>query len=610
MKLGLQGWIHKLEVAQGSRLIKLIAAWLALAALIAWYDLREFKNLHSEEAMDLAQVARNLAEGKGFSTDFIRPLSLHLVEQRANAKLEALPPDAPPEKRDALVARARLRTPHPDLANGPLYPLLLAGWMKLLPFDYQITVAPRQFRHYQPDVLIAFLNQAWLVVLLVLTFFLARRLFDEPVAWLTVVILAGTELIWKFSVSGLPTLMLMTFTVGIVGCLAQMDEAAREETPPGQRWFILRAALVGLLLGLGGLTRYSFLALAVPVVVFFLLHAGARRASLCLTTLAVCALVTLPWLLRNYEWSGTLFGTAGFAVQEETLPFPGNRLPRSLSPDLNQVGPADYLRKVTTGLGEAVSNDLPRLGGSWITAFFLVGLLMPFINPTLSRLRGFLLMSLAVLTVSQALGRSHLSTDQGEVSTENLLVLLAPLVFAYGVAFYYVLLEQVRLPFPELRQAVTALVALLVCAPLILTFLPPRSYPVAYPPYFPPMTQQVAGWMGEDEWMMSDMPWAVAWYGHRTCVWTTLDYAKDSDFYAIHDFRKPLHGLFLTPLTTDAKLRSQMMLSPEHAWGRFLLDGLLRTNLPPGFPLRHAPRGFLPDHLFLSDWERWKADRN
>jgi hypothetical protein len=52
-----------------------------------------------------------------------------------------------------------------------------------------------------------------------------------------------------------------------------------------------------------------------------------------------------------------------------------------------------------TNLRQIVQNDLPKLGGSWITAFFLVGLLIGFRNPSLNRLRFFILMCLPVLII-------------------------------------------------------------------------------------------------------------------------------------------------------------------------------------------------------------------
>lgn len=605
---GLQEWIHKLEVAEGARLLKVALAWLALLGLVLLYDLREARNFHTAEAMDAAQVARNLAEGRGFSTKFIRPLSIHLIERRANERLAALPADAPAERREELLRRARLRGPHPDLANPPVYPLLLAGLMKVLPFQFAIPQEDQKaFTRYSPEMWITVFNQAWFVVALLLTFFLARRLFDDSVAWLTTILLAGTELLWRFSASGLPTMLLLVILLGVVWGLVLLEQETATEAPRGPAWFVAWGILVGGLVGLGTLTRYAFGWLLVPVLGFLAAFLGARRWLVSGAALAAFVVLVTPWLARNYELSGTLFGTAGFALQEETLRFPGNRLPRALSPDFSLVSLSDYARKFVVNLGQMVREDFPKFGGSWVSAFFLVGLLVPFLSRTLGRLRLFVLACLAVLAVAQALGRTHLSADSPEVNSENLLVLLVPLVFAYGVSLYFVLLEQVRLPLVELQRLVSAGVALLASAPLGLTLLPPPSYPVVYPPYYPPLIQQVGGWLHPDEWMMSDMPWAVAWYGDRHTVWATLGYDRESDFYAIHDFRKPIHALYLTPVTTDAKLLTQMMnRSPEYAWGRFLLDGLLRTNVPTGFPLKHAPRGFLPDQLFLTDWERWR----
>ena len=49
--------------------------------LAVWHDVVAFKNLATIEGLDAAQVARNLSEGWGYTTDFIRPLSLHLLQQ-------------------------------------------------------------------------------------------------------------------------------------------------------------------------------------------------------------------------------------------------------------------------------------------------------------------------------------------------------------------------------------------------------------------------------------------------------------------------------------------------------------------------------------------------
>jgi hypothetical protein len=239
---------------------------------------------------------------------------------------------------------------------------------------------------------------------------------------------------------------------------------------------------------------------------------------------------------------------------------------------------------------------------------FLAGLLLGFRGIAVRRMRYFLLMCLGMFIVVQALGRTRLSDESPEVNSENLLVLLVPLVFCYGVSYFFTFMEQMKLPLSQvlqLRYAVYAVFAALSCLPMIFTLLSSKVSPVVYPPYFPPDIQQTAGWMKENELMMSDVPWAVAWYGHRQCVWLTLN--PQDDFFAISDNLKAVQALYLTPKTTDGKFLSDWVLSGERSWGSFIILGVMQNQIPSGFPLRNAPTGFLPDRLFLTDRERWKT---
>jgi hypothetical protein len=104
---------------------------------------------------------------------------------------------------------------------------------------------------------------------------------------------------------------------------------------------------------------------------------------------------------------------------------------------------------------------------------------------------------------------------------------------------------------------------------------------------------------------MSDVPWAVAWYGNRQCVWLSLN-AQDQ-FYAINAI-KPVCALYLTPQTMDGKFVSQWMEGDERGWGRFVYAILKDERIgDENFPLTHAPSGFFPEQLFLSDRDRWSA---
>ncbi len=582
----IQEWVHSLEVGEGRRYVKLAGTLLTLLFLLAVYDIREFRNFSTSEAMDVSQLARNLSEGKGYVTECIRPLSLFLVQrERADRDM-------------------KLGSAHPDLVNPPVYPLLLAGWMKIMPMDYFLHRG-NSFRVYQPEMIIAFLNQTLFFGVLLLTFLIGRSLFDPMVGLISCILVAFTEVMWRFSVSGLSTMLLLLLFLGLVSCFVAAEKLAENEETRSVP-FAAAALGIGLILGIGMLTRYSFGVLAVPSVAYLALAFPKRRLMMSALASLVFVIVVTPWLVRNFNLSGNLFGTAGYAIFEETQRFPDTRLQRSLNPDFSQFGPEQVLKKFLLNASELIQNDLPRLGQNWISAFFLVGMLIPFQGVALVRLRWFSIGCLAVLFISQALLRTHLTDESPIVNGDNLLVLMFPLVAIFGVAMYETLLEQIRLPYPEARHLVTGGLILVSSLPLLLTLLPPRIYPVAYPPYHPPVIQQASSWMAEDDLMMSDVPWAIAWYGRRPCVWTTLTVVPD--FYTINDLTKPVKSLYLTQVTTDTKLSSEVLLGADFAWQRFAMDAVLRTNLPTGFPLKHGRRDFQESgQIFLTDRNRWST---
>ncbi len=637
----LQDLIHKFEVGGGVRYVRIGAATLVLLVLTLGYDLRAFKNMSAPEAMDAAQVGRNLAQGKGFSTLFIRPFSMFLVKRH---NLQAHGPVDLAKNPDL----AQVRTDHPDLANPPVYPLVLAGVMKVAPFDFNVSLTKKfwssngRFYRFQPDFLICLFNQLLFFATIVLAFFLARRLFDSGVAWISSLVLLGTELIWRFTASGLSTILVMLTFVALGWCLVLLEQEGREPKH-GIGWLLGVALLTGVTMGVGTLTRYSFGWLMIPALVFVLLFGGNKRLLVALLMLVAFASLVGPWIGRNYAVSGTPFGVAGYTALENTFMFPGHRLERSLNPDLNQAFQmAAYWHKFFTNLRPMLLTELPKLAGSWVSAFFLVGLMIPFRNPATNRLRYFVLASLVLLAVVQILGQTQFSEDSPELNSENLLVLLTPFVLIFGVSLFYLLLDQLVLPMFQLRYLISGAFAVIVCLPMLLVFCPPSQNPVVFPPYYPPGIQTVGSWLKENELSMSDVPWAMAWYGKRQCVWLTLRATPEvqrertyEDFNAISDLQKPIAALYLTAATTDKKLRTAFD-SGDESWAGFVLRFALLQEVPSDFPLAKTPgtSGLpkprpndyketvdwtelkfqrlenrterIPDQLILTDWERWR----
>ena len=601
----IQHLIHALEVGRFSRWLQLLPLAVAVIGLAVLYDLSSYRGFYSPEAMDAAQVARNVAEGKGYTTDFIRPFSVFLV-QKHNHEIHAGEIQMTNE-----VDFAEINGAHPDLANPPVYPTVLAGMMKMWKPEWKAQTRKPfwaeggRFMRYQAEFRIAILNQALLLVVVALTFLITRKLFDAQAAWLTALLTLGADVLWKFSVSGQSTLLLLVIFLGLVWCLVKVEELGRAEKLNVQNLFIL-AVIAGLLVGLGMMTRYAFGWTIVPVVIFLTLFGGVRKPGLAVAAFLAFGLVVTPWIIRNLSASGTLFGTAGYAVVEGTFAFPGSRLLQSVNPDLTSaywVRP--YMRKFLENSRNILQGDLLRIGGSWVAVLFFAGLLLGLRNVAARRMRYFTMTCLGVFVVVQALGKTQLSAVTPEVNSENLLVLLTPLVVIFGVSFFLTLLNQMKTPSPQVRLAVIAVMVLVSCQSFITNLLPPKISPVSYPPYYPPEIQKVSGWMRADEMMMSDIPWAIAWYGDHQCVWTTIN--SQYEFFQFNDYVKQVRGLYLTLNTLDGKLFTECLQGGVDSWGNFVLKTVAANQIPPQFPLKTAPYGLLSG-LFLTDRQRWDAE--
>ena len=588
----LQGTIYRLESGRGARMIRLALALLVFCGLAVYYDTHFGVNFRGEEAMDSAQVARNLAEGRGFSTRYVRPFSLYLLA------------------RQGAGAKTLQEAAHPDLANAPAYPLFLAGLMKVLPIHKEIDpTGGKNFQIYQPEAWIGAANQVLFLVALILVFQLAVKLFDEPTAWVASVAFAGSEIYWRLSASGVASMLLVVISLLLFWVLAALDGELRSETPRLSRVWGLAAGLGGLA-AVGALTRYSFGWIMIPVALYLAVYGGKSRAGLVAVPGVVFLLVLSPWMARNHALCGNPFGVAGYAAAELTSGvFPGDKLARSSNPTsgLGQLGARDYQGKLASNAHDILQRKMPTLGANWIFMMFLAGLLIPFHNRRLQRLRYFLLVVIPVFLVAEALGKTHLSLEAGDVSSENLLVLAAPATFIFGASFLCTLLEHLNMA-PPLRAVMVAGFAAAAALPFLVGLLVDHGSAVAYrayPPYYPPAIRAICGWMKPGEAVMSDIPWAVAWYGDTEGVGLALD-AKP-EFERVSSERGNVKAVLLSAKFLGESFRS--LVGGQNGWGGLALSVIATGKTPPGFPLAAVLPDLLPDEVVVSDSPRWAAGR-
>ena len=110
MSVRLQELIHKFEVGAGARTVRFVLMCVLVFGLAVLYDSIALRNLATSEAMDAAQLGRNLSQGKGFTTQFIRPLSLFLLARHQSDK------DAPSPQSSSPVG-VRGHSPSPSSAT-------------------------------------------------------------------------------------------------------------------------------------------------------------------------------------------------------------------------------------------------------------------------------------------------------------------------------------------------------------------------------------------------------------------------------------------------------------------------------------------------------------
>lgn len=592
---GIQDFVYALDGSGFKNWIRTFLVACGLLVVAGLYLFTEARNFSNPEAMDMAQLGRNLATGKGYTTHFIRPQSFQL--QRARRV-----------ERELSVA-GFLREPHPDISNPPVYPAMLAGLFKVLPARH-LESLPDNVSLRRPFIenAITLFNLAWFALGTFLLYRLATRLFDQSVGLLAAALFLGTEAIWRFCSNGLTTPFLLVLVLLIADVLTRLDDSGTEPPPgvvPPLGRPLRLAALTGLLVGIGFLTRYAFGWILAPIVIWMLIS-HVRRTSVAALILLVFSLVAAPWLARNYHLSGRLLGTASSALTSETLTFPESWQDRHLKTPKNSPELTEIRVKLAVTGSELLRNGIGSTAGNWIAFFFFAGLVLPFRKPQLRRLRWFTTGALVLFFFVEALGRTHWGTLVPVINGENQMILLAPLVVLFGTSLFFSLLESTEFGHPLLRRLFIGGAWIVFSLPLLTAILPPRTYPLAEPNYRPDIVRELCSYIEPNELMMSDVPWSIAWYGNRDCIWLPLS-VRDSegeDFYAVNDFERPVAALYLSPFTTEASLRQ--VGTAGFIWGRFYFDALLRGNLPRGFPLLYAYEGSARyGHMFLADRKRW-----
>ncbi|NLO07159.1 MAG: hypothetical protein GX131_15135 [candidate division WS1 bacterium] len=479
------------EIRRKLLIAAMLFAFIALVYLI--FNVSRFEMLTDVNALDYAQVARHVARGEGFETSFIKPLGLTYETSIEN---------------------------HPELTYPPLHIAWTAALMRMLGEN------DRAASHSSG---LAFLLTMPLLLLLGL------RLFD----WRTAVLgtfLFGTQVAnLGYAITGLETCMLGLWIAGLLLLLYQASENETREL-----WWVGAA---GLAMGLIYMTKYVWIAAAIPVIVYLIVMRPKNRLLRVIVFVGVLAVVSAPWLYRNYVITGNPFFT--LRVHElvgQTRAYPANTIYRVFTEEIPSyivfVGgnPRAIFEKIRMGINTSYGT-FHSLAGVFVTPFFLVGIMVRLGNEKVERLRYVLYGMLVIVTLVLALF----------IAAPRLIAPLSGFVTILSAALFWRLLDartQMLEPQVQTRWTVIAVAALIILHlhPFVTSITPDEPGGIiGETPLELAMTQVSQTVDGP---VLTDIPWTVSWMAEVDAVWVPQ---TEGDFHRMEDAVGRFEWLLLSP---------------------------------------------------------------
>lgn len=548
--------------ATGSRIAPMMRLGfyaLLFVALAAGYALSQFRGLREPVAMESAQIARHLAEGRGFVTACARPFDLWYLQARE--RLPAAADDAP----------------IPVLWTAPGLPLLQAGLLWLVRPAYAVDAAgggmlvPAETRVLVP------LGVGLLLLTVLAVWLLGRVLFGDRVALPAAAAYAVSDLALAGSLSGLPpTLSAPALMLALWLAILAVRRSATVEQGWGVAGLIV---LAGLCAAVAVLADYAMLVAALAVAALLGIELQRRRWLLLPLFVLVVLLALAPWAMRNLAAGTGLLGAWPYAALRGTALFPGDALERSVAPVFNAYRSTAAIRQGLAARLVALFNGTGFVRGGVMFCFFVLALFQRGEQSVARVLKGLAVAALVLLAL--------LPPVPGTVAGSSWIVLY-PLMVVFGMGAFVQALDREEFFDAAMRPLLMGLLLLLCLLPAGLRMV--QGGASAYPPYYAPIQHFVGGVPGDGELLLTDIPWATAWYGG--CKSVLLPNQPDDVAALAGAGWQQVGGLYLTGSAGDDPLWTLMRLGRQ---------------VPDSVPLRSGvslPVG-RTDQLLLTREDRW-----
>ncbi|HZT42992.1 MAG TPA: glycosyltransferase family 39 protein [Chthonomonadaceae bacterium] len=486
----------EISEARLRKLMLTLAMILGPLLLFVVFYQATFSGLTDVNAMDFAQIGRNIAAGRGFTTYFLRPL----VMSPGNLQHQ------------------------PEVMHGPLYPFVLS--LAFAAFGAS-------------DAVVAWVSGIFFLLTIPVLYLLCLRVFRRQVAIITTLIFTCSGAMLNYAVSGLHvtlyTFLTTCLLLTIYDLAAYARSHAQERDAPLPK---AKLALVGVLAALLYLTDpIFFFALPVAAGAAIWLSPPRRRAQASVWVLVPLILMSLYAFWWNWKWTGNpIFGPRGIELWLGT-PMYSSEAGYRLSHGDFIPGKAIFaavLQKLLIKLGKYLQLGFSQFAASWVLVFFLPGLFFRFRDPAANLLRKVMLWILLAAVVGTVLFDIVVP----------LYIAVMPVMLAFAVAYLLHLVQQAQLSRSGTRL-VAGLLGAAVLYPLFGGLFLAEKQPLSPEVRSArALKQKVA----PDEVVLSDQPYLVAWYADRPSLWLP---AQDERMQRLRERHSDVRWLFLTSMVDN-----------------------------------------------------------
>ncbi len=578
-----------------------IALWVLVLALAFVNVFITFRGLASPAAMEQAQIARELARGNGYTTKVIKPASVQQMQLGGRAVNIMAMPD----------------TTHPPLQSlilAPIYKALEKMWT----FDRNSTV-------YVLDRAAGCVGACYMLLTMVLTHGMARRLFDRKLASFAVLALASSKPLWDMSITMGSRGLLMFLTTLCLYWLSALFRRASADEPLGLLPFGVALTCAAMML-----THWLALWIVIGVVVAVAVLLPGKRMAL--FTIALLPMLAIGgWCSHNLHVCGDVLGATKATLQGILTPAPESVMLR----DYDNVTPPVNLtvvgRDMNSNLVAQTQLYWMHLMGVAPAVLFFLALLHRFRRPDVGAFRWAV--GLALLGV--IVGGAFIGLPSKEVDDNQVHAALVPVLTVFGLAGFAVLWARYAPGRGGLwTQHGYAILAIVIGGwPMLMGVYSDlrlglffKDQLMQWPPYRPDTISLLNHMVKEDEFLASDAPWAVAWYADRSCIWLPKNRDQLVRLAELAKTQKhALAGFVITPVASMDNTFISQFSSPYGEWMELIARGPM---LPLGPELQKFPAGLwmrdfahtlplgavampdgrrVPAVTFFSDRDRWSS---